>query len=538
MALVPDLSRLTLHECGDRPVAIGTYPTPPPKRALPPGEATTIPNGADFPKSSGGSRAPTKTLVAKLLKDRGSNVDAWGKGTAEFLPGPMNFPALVRYLRDNTTYERLYQSILDLENFPHWKETNLLPDGLVCNEMDDAMNKDSGWLARMVPEGLSEDKGYYTRRDWSNKIVFVLGDFHGSLHSLLDVFLDMINQGAFKTDGSGTLADDVAVVCLGDLLDRSPYTLECFYLMLRLCRENPKNCVLTAGNHETDQGQWEKPNGTAHEIREEKGDRCPTGTKTFTQRMEKVTQALPSALIVKTSLGTLQMNHGSYEDYVAGSPQAKAFLKFVRFDPTTADALETKGPKAYNDLQWADVGVDPAPTKDGRVTRDAQAVAGYLKMMGLSMLMRGHNDLANLSLLYAKGHEPPQAVQDENAVANVPPNATYPNFGHAMEDPRPPVQREARGNTFMLKGHDFTTEPLYDMYTLHQAPDADSFDKHLVTEEDGAQDLLVVTVASCPFSKPMPPVSMMSCYLAIGAPADPDRNVTESDLFGEDGVSS
>jgi len=519
MVLVPNLSCLTLHEYGDRPVAIGAYNTPPSKRALSHEEAPTIPNGINFPKLSGGARAPTKTLVAKLLRDLGSNKDAWGKGTAEFLPGPMSFPALVRYLRDNTTYERLYQSILDLRGFAHWEETDLLPDGLMCNEMDDAMNKDSGWLARMVPEDLSENKGYYTRRDWSNKIVFVLGDFHGSLHSLLDVFLDMIDQGAFKTDGSGLLADDVAVVCLGDLLDRSPYTLECFYLMLRLCRENPGNCVLTAGNHETDQGQWEKPNGTAHEIREEKGDRCPTGTKTFTQRMKKVTQALPSALIVKTSLGTLQMNHGSYEDYDEGSPEAEAFLKFVRFDPMPTNALETKDPKARNPLQWADVAVDPAPIKDGRVTRDAESVAGYLKMMGLSMLMRGHNDLANLSLLYAKGHEPPAAVQDENAVAEVSADATYPNYGHPMKDPRPAVQREARGNTFMLKGHDFTSQPLYNMYTLHQAPDAENFDKHLVTEEDGAQELLVVTVASCPFSKPMPPVSMMSCYLAIGAPA-------------------
>lgn len=554
MVLVPNLSCLTLHEYGDRPVAIGTHDTPPSKRAQSHEEAPTIPNGVNFPKLSGGARAPTKTLVAKLLKDRGSNRNAWGKGTAEFLPGPMSFPALVRYLRDNTTYESPYQSIRDLRNFPHWKETDLLPNGLICNEMDDAMepgwgggrdpnsvgysdwlarmvpwtaaqpkrtghSSNSGWLARMVPEDLSADKGYYTRRDWSNKIIFVLGDFHGSLHSLLDVFLDMIDQGAFKTDGSGLLADDVAVVCLGDLLDRSPYTLECFYLMLRLCRENPGNCVLTAGNHETDQGQWEKPNGTAHEIREEKGDRCPTGTKTFTQRMKRVTQALPSALIVKTSLGTLQMNHGSYEDYDEGSPEAEAFLKFVRFDPMTTNALETKDPKAINPLQWADVAVDPAPITDGRVTRDAEAVAGYLKMMGLSMLMRGHSDLANLSLLYAKGHEPPAAVQNENAVAEVSADATYPNYGHPMKDPRPPVQREARGNTFMLKGHDFTMEPLYNMYTLHQAPDAENFDKHLVTEEDGAQELLVVTVASCPFSKPMPPVSMMSCYLAIGAPA-------------------
>lgn len=503
MALLPDLSRLALREYG--PPVVVVVPTamdvtPPPKRALHP-----------KPKPK-----PKPTLVAKLLKDRGSNANAWGKGTDAYLAGPMHFLAVVRYLRDNTTYAHRYDAIEDLRNFAHWDATNLLPDGLVCNEMDDAMADDGGWLASMVPPTLPVGKGYYTRRDWSNKKVFVLGDFHGSLHSLLDVFLDMLDQGAFKSDGSGLLADDVAVVCLGDLLDRSPYTLECFYLMLRLCKENPGRCVLTAGNHETEKNQWRTNNGTWHEIQNEKKDRCPTGTETFEARMVKVTEALPSALIAKTSLGTLQFNHGSYEQFIVGNQQTEDFLKFVRFDPTTANALETSSSKESNPLQWADVAVDPAPPTNGRSTRDARAVAAYLETMGLSMLVRGHSDLANLSLLYATGSEPPQEMQDENAVATVPPNATYPYYGYPMSDPRPAGKREARGNTFVRKGYDFTQDAGYDMHTLHQAPNADSFDKHLVTEEDGARGLLVVTVASCPFSKPLPPVSMMSCYLAIG----------------------
>jgi len=525
MAPVPDLSCLALHEAGDESVlpviptaadeevdaasSSAAYTTPPPKRPM----RLKGDNDGDRPKS---------TLVAKLLKHRGSSVNAWGKGSIEFLAGPVTFLAMVRYLRDNTTYPQHYDSIRNLRTFLSWNATNLLPDGLVCNEMDDAMADGSGWLSSMEPAGLPANRGYYIRRDWSDKKVFVLGDFHGSLHSLLDVFLDMIDQGAFKNDGSGTLADDVAVVCLGDLLDRSPYTLECFYLMLRLCRENPEQCVLTAGNHETDERQWETANGTAHEIRGEKGDKCPTGTKTFTERMQKVTRALPSALIVKTSLGTLQLNHGSYEQFVTGKKETDDFIKFVQFDPEMPDTMATNGTKGGNPLQWADVAVEPAPTAGGRATRDAQAVAGYLKTMGLSMLLRGHSDLANLSLLYAMGSEPPQALDDENAVENVPDKIWYlsSNYGYDMQDPRTPSRRPARGNTFVRKGYDFSAgtnpPPLYDMYTLHEAPNADSFDKHLVTEAAGAQDLLVVTVASCPFSKPLPPVSMMSCYLAIG----------------------
>jgi hypothetical protein len=37
---------------------------------------------------------------------------------------------------------------------------------------------------------------------------------------------------------------------------------------------------------------------------------------------------------------------------------------------------------------------------------------------------------------------------------------------------------------------------------------------HTQTDND---NLLSVTVASCPFSRPMPPISMMSAYLVLGA---------------------
>lgn len=79
-AFLPDLSRLTLRK-DDPPVVVvptATYVTPPPQSAPKP--------------------PPKPTLVAKLLQYRGSNVNAWGKGTAPFLSGPMQFLAVVRYL--------------------------------------------------------------------------------------------------------------------------------------------------------------------------------------------------------------------------------------------------------------------------------------------------------------------------------------------------------------------------------------------------------------------------------------------------------
>ena len=110
---------------GNATSSSAAYTTPPPKRPM----RLKGDDGGDRPKS---------TLVAKLLKHRGSSVDAWGKGSdEEFLAGPATFLAMVRYLRDNTTYPRHHDSIRNLRTFLSWNKTNLLPGGLVCNEMDD-----------------------------------------------------------------------------------------------------------------------------------------------------------------------------------------------------------------------------------------------------------------------------------------------------------------------------------------------------------------------------------------------------------------
>ncbi|MBD39708.1 MAG: hypothetical protein CMB11_04900 [Euryarchaeota archaeon] len=99
MALVPDLSCLALHEAGNESVlpvvptaadeevdaasSSAVYVTPPPKRPM-------------RHKGYGDKDSPKRTLVAKLLKHRGSNANAWGKGAAEFLAGPVTFLVTVQ----------------------------------------------------------------------------------------------------------------------------------------------------------------------------------------------------------------------------------------------------------------------------------------------------------------------------------------------------------------------------------------------------------------------------------------------------------
>ena len=423
----------------------------------------------------------------------------------------MTLLQVVKYLRDHTTYPNPHDEIMDLSTFKHWEATNLLPPGALCDVIKATESLTDGDRFA-IP-----DKGYYIRRDWGDKKIYILGDFHGSLHSMLDILLDMEKLGAFEERGTGRLKDDVAIVCLGDLLDRSPYTLECFYLMLRLCLENPQNCVLTAGNHETDQYLWDDQSGSFHEMQGEYENKCPDGT-TLRQRIVNITEKLPSSLIAKTALGTVQFNHGSYESYTLGSKDFGRFVKFVAFEGER-DKLPTRGDREGNALQWGDVETDALGTNEaiyGRPVSSSDDVERYLKDSGLRMLVRGHSDFANLSLLYKKDTEPSNALQMEGQI-HIPmdPNRTYPYFGQKLKDPRPAERQTDKGGVFVRNGFDFTNEPQYDLFTLHQSLNMESFDKHLVAGKDDNTELLSVTVASSPFSKPMPPTNMMSCYLLL-----------------------
>jgi len=454
-----------------------------------------------------------KTLSAKLLKIE--TVDDVTEWSMRKMPQGLSFLSTIQFLREYTKHPSQWHAIDDLTDWTSstWEQTRLIHASVLCMELTQA-SRLLGDFKRIL--------GTYVRRDWSCKKVFVLGDFHGSLHSMLDVLLDMRASGAL--DSKGKLSPGHAVVCLGDLLDRSPYTLECLYLVLRLARENPKDVVVLAGNHETEEEQWIQGNGSLHEIKGEHNNECPDDSTSMLERVESVTRKLPFSLIAKTPLGIIQFNHGSFEKFDA-TPHAHSFVqsfqRFVNFEGGY-DTIGTFGGRVGNVLQWGDVQISDVDKQradeaeeGGRPIVSAQDTSTYLNKFGLRMMIRGHNDLANLSLLYTEGTKPSQALNDENSV-DVPEGSTYSYFGSEMRDPRSEEDILKKGNVFLRDATDFTMTNVYDLYTLHMAPDAESFSKSLVTETDENPDLLSVTVASCAFAKNMPPVNTMTAYLVIG----------------------
>ncbi|MBX9831066.1 serine/threonine protein phosphatase [Candidatus Babeliales bacterium] len=82
-----------------------------------------------------------------------------------------------------------------------------------------------------------------------NKVCF-MGDYHGSVHSLLRNLWRLVLQGYLKDDFK--LADKFHLIFLGDFVDRGRYGAEVWYTLMKLKLANWDKVHLLRGNHETE----------------------------------------------------------------------------------------------------------------------------------------------------------------------------------------------------------------------------------------------------------------------------------------------
>ncbi|MCC6232771.1 MAG: serine/threonine protein phosphatase [Verrucomicrobiales bacterium] len=78
--------------------------------------------------------------------------------------------------------------------------------------------------------------------------VFLMGDLHGDIHSLL-TYLEQLNQRGVLQGFKLTAAAD-RLAFLGDYTDRGRFGVEVLYTLLRLRLANPDRVLLARGNHE------------------------------------------------------------------------------------------------------------------------------------------------------------------------------------------------------------------------------------------------------------------------------------------------
>lgn len=137
--------------------------------------------------------------------------------------------------------------------------------------------------------------------------VLVLGDVHGSFHSLLRDLLHMRRAGFLTPDF--LLRPDVMLVCLGDYVDYGPYGMEVLWTLLWLQLRNRKNVVLLGGNHE-DLGQNEVVGGMPDNFALELDKRFGQAWNGMKVSLGQLYRAMPRALKCRVGDYELHFSHG------------------------------------------------------------------------------------------------------------------------------------------------------------------------------------------------------------------------------------
>ena len=301
-----------------------------------------------------------------------------------------NAVALAQLLKQYFKYpQNSKQPYYYLENFvsAESENTKVFDQSTVCNLVKDCYN-------HLIQDGdLDPTSNYYRVKNLSDADhIVVIGDTHGSLHSLCDI-IHHLNKTQNVIDDYGTLRKNCYIICLGDMLDRSAYSLETLVLFLTLFAKNPTQVFITQGNHENDLLMHEHY-GFSRELRLEYN---VGNSRSFCSdpNLQNLLSTLPMSLIALTPIGQIQFNHGSFESE----------FEFGNF---TEGILSTVTQYSVQPLIWGDLAADTISPEElaehtsntGRPTNTASELKTYLNTNRMNMLIRGHQDKNNVSLLY------------------------------------------------------------------------------------------------------------------------------------------
>ncbi|MBY0353142.1 serine/threonine protein phosphatase [Candidatus Babeliales bacterium] len=235
--------------------------------------------------------------------------------------------------------------------------------------------------------------------------VCFMGDYHGSIHSLLRNIWRLVVAGYLNDNF--TLNDDVYLIFLGDFVDRGRYGAEVWYTLMQLKLANWNKVHLVRGNHETC-GISERFGFLGWGAKKQLGEVC----NKFEDQAEKkrfehgevgkkilnLYHFLPFALFLSAGYEFVQCCHAGIALNDAGNDfyDVNSFLR--------SDKIFTTISSKQEGFQWSDFVQEfsmwqaPAGWQAGArgtqfgVTADVSAAHIYLKKNNLKAFFRGHQD--------------------------------------------------------------------------------------------------------------------------------------------------
>ena len=394
---------------------------------------------------------------------------------------------------------------------------------------------------------ITEQNVFYMRKNFMRKRIVFLSDYHGSLHSLAETLDYMYRKNMFENDNCH-VKNDVIVICSGDIVDRTMYSVETLFILLCLKIHNPNNVYITLGNHEVEPKNWLEIQGLDRELKGEYHDQA----RHIRTKITEVFHWLPASMIIDTDVGKLQVVHGCHDRIFDGQQEnqwellyCEMFKEFVKEPENkyhkTFKALCIRGKSCWNthDLMWRDITTNheirkkrQPKTSNLREPVYTAEVHKYLDEYKIDMIIKGHQDQACCSLAIHPNIEKDNAaewfheLQKENSdnlfTTYGPYKQSITVWGNRQQKDSSGQNREAMRGKFVYNPNDFQNKKIYDLWILDLSEE-DGITKTLMSTTK-KNDIVAVVHSSSTTSKRSAPIMLPTTFLMVDERGEMRKN--------------
>ena len=278
---------------------------------------------------------------ARKRQDKNNIIEEFNRSLVNFINLSQTKPANYwQYYKNKTGDNRQIPYEKYSKDHPNtYNDQNFM---LVTNQqINDLVPSCNNLYQRLTPELRTENRENYILKYTlpDNSKIAYFGDYHSSLHSLIECIENLRTQDFFESgENNFKLKENRYLVFLGDLVDRGPYGIECLYLLYLLFLINNQTeyrVFILNGNHE------EKSVYTDYAFASELKYQFKNDRKTI-DLFEGLIENLPLALFLRKGTSKwYQFCHGGI-DASQKNDELKSFLakKTATFHVIRADEFK------------------------------------------------------------------------------------------------------------------------------------------------------------------------------------------------------
>ena len=222
----------------------------------------------------------------------------------------------------------------------------------------------------------------------------IIGDFHGSVHSFIRILFRLHKYGVLDIT-TMKLKTNFYLVFLGDIIDRGMFSTEILVSILLLKRENDKNVIIIAGNHEASYPNINSRDGFQTELNFKYNDKDE-----LYNNFNALFSNLPVAVLVHNNGQTIWLSHGCFN----ASVDLDYKLNSEDYNKKTEIVLPTNNNKfIINSILWSDIAYDPDRERgagDYYKKNTRKEFRAFMDKYKITGVIRGHQDNYSNSIIY------------------------------------------------------------------------------------------------------------------------------------------